>query len=84
MGMFAEKAIVDYRLLFADQGKQTSVFCFCLQQTNQSFLFAENKRNLPFLVSSVFCLWKHRDMYMDTWRHGDKKTWKWRHGNIET
>jgi hypothetical protein len=26
MGTFAETAIVDYRLSFADQGKQTSVF----------------------------------------------------------
>ncbi len=30
MGMFVETAIVDYRLSFADQGKQTSVFCFRL------------------------------------------------------
>ncbi len=28
MGMFAETAIVNYYLLFADQGKQTSVFHF--------------------------------------------------------
>jgi hypothetical protein len=27
-GMFAEKANIDYRLSFADQGKQTSVFRF--------------------------------------------------------
>jgi hypothetical protein len=39
MGKFAERAIVDYRLLFADQGKQTSVFCFRLQQTNGSLPF---------------------------------------------
>ncbi len=31
MGTFAETAIVDYRLLFADQGKQTSVFRFRLR-----------------------------------------------------
>jgi hypothetical protein len=37
MGMFAETANVDYRLSFADQGKQT--FVFCLQQTNGSFCF---------------------------------------------
>jgi hypothetical protein len=35
MGMFAETAIVDYRLSFGNQGKQTSVFLF---------LFAANKR----------------------------------------
>jgi hypothetical protein len=33
-GMFAERAIVDYHLAFADQGKQISVFSFGLQQTN--------------------------------------------------
>jgi hypothetical protein len=42
MDTFAETAIVDYRLSFADQGKQTSVFLFYLQQTNGS---------LPFLLS---------------------------------
>jgi hypothetical protein len=26
MGIFAETAIVDYRLSFADQGQQTSIF----------------------------------------------------------
>jgi hypothetical protein len=46
--MFAETVIVDYRFLFADQEKHTSVFIlqqkkevchfsFCLQQTNGSF-----------------------------------------------
>jgi hypothetical protein len=35
MGMFAEPAIVDYRLSFADQGKQTFDF---------RFPFAANKR----------------------------------------
>jgi hypothetical protein len=37
MGMFAETAIVDYHFSFADQGKQTSVFHFRLQQTNLKF-----------------------------------------------
>jgi hypothetical protein len=39
----AETAIVGYRLSFVDQGKQTSVFRFCLLQTNGSFPF-------PFFV----------------------------------
>jgi hypothetical protein len=49
MDTFAETAIIDYRLLFADQGKQTSVFrlkkkktevCrFRLQQTKGSCHF---------------------------------------------
>jgi hypothetical protein len=36
---FAETAIVDYRLSFADQGKQTSIFLYRLQQTIESFPF---------------------------------------------
>jgi hypothetical protein len=36
MGTFAETANVDYRLSFADQGKQTFVLRFRLQQTNGS------------------------------------------------
>jgi hypothetical protein len=37
MGMFAETANVDYRLLFADQGKQTSVFHFPLAENKGKF-----------------------------------------------
>jgi hypothetical protein len=52
MGTFAEPAIIDYYLSFADQEKQTSVFCFRFQQTNGSlpFLFSVyiKKRKLPF------------------------------------
>jgi hypothetical protein len=40
-GHVFETAIVDYRLSFADKGKQTSVFCFPL---------AANKRKLAFLL----------------------------------
>jgi hypothetical protein len=40
MGTFAETAIIDYRLSFADLGKETSVLRFRLQQTNGSLLFA--------------------------------------------
>jgi hypothetical protein len=57
MGTFAETANVDYRLSFANPGKQTSVF---------SFPFAENRRKfavfvsclqqmkVPYFISSVF------------------------------
>jgi hypothetical protein len=38
MDTFAETAIVSYRSSFADQGKQTSVYRFRLQQTNGSLL----------------------------------------------
>jgi hypothetical protein len=39
VGSFDETAIVDYRLSFADQGKQTSVFRFRLQRTVAVFFF---------------------------------------------
>jgi hypothetical protein len=45
MDKFAETAIIDYRLSFADQGKQISVFRFRLQQTNGNLPF-------PFSVCS--------------------------------
>jgi hypothetical protein len=37
--MFAETAIIDYRLSFADEGKTISLFRVRLQQTNRSFPF---------------------------------------------
>jgi hypothetical protein len=45
MDTLAETAIVNYRLSFADQGKQTSVFRFRLQRTNGNLPF-------PFSVGS--------------------------------
>jgi hypothetical protein len=39
MGTLAETAIIDYRLFFANQGKQTSDFRFRLQQTEGSLPF---------------------------------------------
>jgi hypothetical protein len=39
-GTFTQTAVIDYRLSFPKQGKQTSVLRFCLQQTNGSFLFS--------------------------------------------
>jgi hypothetical protein len=39
MGNLAEKTVVGYRQSYADQGKQTSVFCFRLQQTNGTLPF---------------------------------------------
>jgi hypothetical protein len=71
MGPFAETAFVDYRLSFADQEKQTFAFHFRLQETNGSlpfFLFAANKRKLPFSINSVFHLWNSRNMETYTWR----------------
>jgi hypothetical protein len=52
MGTFAETAIVDYHLSFADQGKQNSVSVFSKQTTEVChfrFPFAANKRKLHFL-----------------------------------
>jgi hypothetical protein len=46
-GHIAETAIIDYRLKFADQGKQTSFLCFRLQQTNRNCRF-------PLIPFSVY------------------------------
>ncbi len=82
MDTFAETAVVIYRLSFAEQWKRTSVFRFCLQQTNAEVycfrcLFEVNKRKLPFSISSGFRL--RNPGTMET-----AETWRWRHGNIET
>jgi hypothetical protein len=71
MGTLVETAIIDYRISFADQEKQTSVFPFpfaankrkfvisilCLQQTNGScrFLFAAG------------CSQRYGDMELKCW-----------------
>jgi hypothetical protein len=57
MGTFAETAIIDYCLLFADQEKQTSVFHFCLQLTNRSLsvLFYVSRKQTEVAVSHFFC-----------------------------
>jgi hypothetical protein len=66
-----ETAIVDYRLSFADQGKQTSVFSVSVfsKQTEVChfrFPFAKNKRKLPFSVSSVFRVRNSVNMEIET------------------
>jgi hypothetical protein len=63
MGTFAEKAIVDYRLSFADQGKKLpfSVPVIHLQQTNESCRLLAKSR-------------KREDTEMKTLRHGDVET----------
>jgi hypothetical protein len=64
--MFAETAIVDYRLSFAGQGKQTSVFrfpqtekfaisIFRLQETNRSCRFPP----VPLSVCGILETWSH-------------------------
>jgi hypothetical protein len=46
MGKIAETAIVDYRLSFANQGKQISVFHFRLQQANGNFPFSVCRKQM--------------------------------------
>jgi hypothetical protein len=52
MGTFAETTIVDYRLSFAGQGKQTSIFPFRWQQTNRSmpFPFSHSSKQMEIAV----------------------------------
>jgi hypothetical protein len=40
VGTFAETVIIDYRLSFANEEKQTSIFRFHLQETNGSLPFS--------------------------------------------
>jgi hypothetical protein len=58
MSLFAETAIVDYRLSFADQGKQLPFsVSVCDKQTEVShfnFPIGANKRRSPFSFSPVF------------------------------
>jgi hypothetical protein len=54
MGTFAETAIVDYRLSFADQGKQTSVFRFAASNKRKYavsvFRLQETNGSVPFSI----------------------------------
>ncbi len=60
MSNFAETARVDYRLSFADQGKQTSVFLFFLYQRNGSLPFSVcskqicRSRCFPLVTFSIY------------------------------
>jgi hypothetical protein len=58
MGTFAETAIVDYRLSFADQGKQTSFFRFLFSNGSLPipFFFCNKQTEVAIFVSSVFRL----------------------------
>ncbi len=63
MGTFAETAIVDYHLLLVNQGIQTSVFRFRLQQKKRKFAVSlfrlQPQIKLPFSVSSIFGIYQH-------------------------
>ncbi len=92
MGKFAETAIVDHCLSFADQGKQTSVrfpFLFAANKRICHFFlpFAVTKRKLPLSVSFVFRLRNSRNVKTWAWRYRNVETWKhgdMRHGDMET
>jgi hypothetical protein len=95
--MFAETAIVEYNLSFANQGNKLS-FSVCRKYTEVChfpFPFVEKKRKSPYSVISFFHLRNSRNMetgVVETWNHGDidMERWKheemdaWRHGEIET
>jgi hypothetical protein len=44
MGTFAETAIIDLRLSFANQGKQSSIFRFLLQLNKQKFAISVSRQ----------------------------------------
>ncbi len=66
--MFAETAIVDYRLSFADQGKQTSVSISVCSKRREvchfHFPFAANKWKLPFSMSSICRIYRVISIYI--------------------
>jgi hypothetical protein len=79
MGTFAETAIINYCLSFADQGKQTSFFPFLFTANKGKFAVSifHLKRTkgscqfllLPFYVCGISETWRHGDGEMETWRH---------------
>jgi hypothetical protein len=80
--MFAETAIVDYRLQFVDEGKPTSVFCFCLQQRNGSLQFPFSVcRKQKEVVFSIISVCKNLETWR--WRQGNMQKWRNGHGDIE-
>jgi hypothetical protein len=63
MGTSAETANVDYRSLFADHEKQTSVFC--LQQTNGSLLVSVSSIFLKYIDINIYIGTQHMYRYID-------------------
>jgi hypothetical protein len=59
MGKFAETANANYRLAFVDQGKQTSVFRFHLQQTNGSCRFC-----FPYIYIYIYIETTNESYYL--------------------
>jgi hypothetical protein len=72
MGTLAESAIVDYPSSFADQEKHrpfsVSDYSKHTEVSHFHFPYTENKRKLPFSVSSIFEI-------LETWKRGDMETW---------
>jgi hypothetical protein len=58
MGTFAETAIVDDSLSFADQEKQTSVFHFRLRQTNGSLSLSFSVYIHTYMYKYFYGKWK--------------------------
>jgi hypothetical protein len=95
MGTFALTAVVDYCLLFANQGQHSHLYVsvrskltefafyvYCLQQINRSCPFL----SVLFSASRIPETWRHGYKDIETWikwRHGDMdmETWIWRHGH---
>jgi hypothetical protein len=70
MGMFAEIVHVDYRFSFVDQGKQTSVFRFYLQQTNRSCRIPLVTFFCKYICINVHI---HIDIYNDVSKRNGKR-----------
>jgi hypothetical protein len=91
---------VDYRLSFTDQGKQTSVFHFHLQQKNRSlpFPFSAYRKQMVAIFRLIRFQFsefrkpeemdletrRHGDIEMETWKHADIDMETWKHKEMET
>jgi hypothetical protein len=78
MGSFAEAAIRNYCVSFADLGKQTSVFYFRSQQTNGSLPFhfpvCSKQKEVVVFHCGIPETWRLKDMERETSKRGDMAT----------
>jgi hypothetical protein len=78
MGTFAEAAIPNYCLSFADQGKQTSVFYFRSQRTTLSLPFhfpvCSKQKEVVVFHCGIPETWRLKDMERETSKRGDMAT----------
>ncbi len=71
MGTFAETAIIDYRLSFANLGKQTYVFRLHLQQTNKLPFVCLLQIYILYYIQYIFSIFPYICIYILLFCPGD-------------